>query len=525
MAKKTYIGVGNVSKNGKKFYIGIDNVAKKVKKMYVGVNGVAKLVYSLAACVLGDPVLSNTQTGQTGSITGSKTYTFNEETGALALGSTSTYSLSSLYSSKEPVYTSVSGRTLTYKLVTDSATSTTSAHYNEGSATSSSTTSTSDSSISGYTSYSFSSSTGQYSSSGSSTSKSYSSMYSAGTTLYTGFGSSLTYKKVTNKSESTGTVYKQGSFSSVNNLSVEPDDSFSGYSSYSFDPASGYKGLNWTNQTLWSGNSWFSLYSISDNGKTIYRDDYSYSDYGFGIACTCDRYKATATTSTGIITTYTITTYTQGSTYTAASTTTTYTIKTYTRAVIGENIGPAYSYGSPQYISSYTKTSGSLSGYSTMPDFDPDTGWFTAVGSKGSYSLGTLGSSWVYTSVYNASDIHYVEMDKIIDTSQTTSYSEGSWSYVSYEQDTEAVGFYGYGYASVDPDTGEWVGSAYNHYGVMEGDYGSTTFYQISGSTCYQITLEGDGKEVWMTTYQATSVAKTTTTYTIGTYRIYAVEN
>ena len=185
----------------------------------------------------------------------------------------------------------------------------------------------------------------------------------------------------------------------------------------------------------------------------------------------------------------------------------------------------AWSYGNPQYISSYTKTSGSLSGYSTMPDFDPDTGWFTAVGSKGSYSLGTLGSSWVYTTVYNASDLHYVEMEKIIDTSQTTSYTDSSWSYVSYEQDIQAVGFYGYGYASVDPDTGEWVGSAYNHYGVMEGDYGSVTFYQISGNTCYQITLDGDGKEVWMTTYKATSVATTTTTYTIGTYRIYAVEN
>ncbi|WP_370802339.1 hypothetical protein [Agathobaculum sp.] len=46
MAKKSYIGVGNVAHNVKKMYIGVDGVARKVKKAYIGVNGVAKLCWS-----------------------------------------------------------------------------------------------------------------------------------------------------------------------------------------------------------------------------------------------------------------------------------------------------------------------------------------------------------------------------------------------------------------------------------------------------------------------------------------------
>lgn len=42
MAKKAYIGVGNLAKKGKKIYIGIDGKARKVKKAYIGVNGVAR---------------------------------------------------------------------------------------------------------------------------------------------------------------------------------------------------------------------------------------------------------------------------------------------------------------------------------------------------------------------------------------------------------------------------------------------------------------------------------------------------
>lgn len=46
MAKKSYIGVGNVAHNVKKMYIGVDGVARKVKKAYIGVNGVARLCWS-----------------------------------------------------------------------------------------------------------------------------------------------------------------------------------------------------------------------------------------------------------------------------------------------------------------------------------------------------------------------------------------------------------------------------------------------------------------------------------------------
>lgn len=49
MAKKTYVGVSDVSQEVKKVYIGIEGVAHKVTKGYVGDdNGVARLVYQSA---------------------------------------------------------------------------------------------------------------------------------------------------------------------------------------------------------------------------------------------------------------------------------------------------------------------------------------------------------------------------------------------------------------------------------------------------------------------------------------------
>lgn len=46
MAKKAYVGVGNVARKAKKIYIGVNGVARKVKKAYIGVNGVARLCFS-----------------------------------------------------------------------------------------------------------------------------------------------------------------------------------------------------------------------------------------------------------------------------------------------------------------------------------------------------------------------------------------------------------------------------------------------------------------------------------------------
>ncbi len=46
MAKKQYIGVAGIARNGKRLYVGVDKVARKGKKAYIGVNGVARLFYS-----------------------------------------------------------------------------------------------------------------------------------------------------------------------------------------------------------------------------------------------------------------------------------------------------------------------------------------------------------------------------------------------------------------------------------------------------------------------------------------------
>ena len=46
MAKKLYVGNGNIARNVKSIYIGVNGVARKVKKGYIGVNGIARQFYS-----------------------------------------------------------------------------------------------------------------------------------------------------------------------------------------------------------------------------------------------------------------------------------------------------------------------------------------------------------------------------------------------------------------------------------------------------------------------------------------------
>lgn len=57
MAKKVYVGIGDVARNVKKSYIGVDGVARKVKKAYIGVNGIARQFW-------GDFVLGNCAEGE-----------------------------------------------------------------------------------------------------------------------------------------------------------------------------------------------------------------------------------------------------------------------------------------------------------------------------------------------------------------------------------------------------------------------------------------------------------------------------
>lgn len=89
MAKKCYIGVGDVARKVNKGYVGVDSVARKIKKAYIGVGNVArpfwsggtptyygtitslsKEKYSLAATTVGDYAIFGG-----GQLSGSKQYT------------------------------------------------------------------------------------------------------------------------------------------------------------------------------------------------------------------------------------------------------------------------------------------------------------------------------------------------------------------------------------------------------------------------------------------------------------------
>lgn len=48
MAKKAYVGINNLSKNGKQIYIGVSNLSKKAVKGYIGVGNLSKLFWDFA---------------------------------------------------------------------------------------------------------------------------------------------------------------------------------------------------------------------------------------------------------------------------------------------------------------------------------------------------------------------------------------------------------------------------------------------------------------------------------------------
>lgn len=45
MAKKAYVGINNLSKNGKQIYIGVSNLSKKAVKGYIGVGNLSKIFW------------------------------------------------------------------------------------------------------------------------------------------------------------------------------------------------------------------------------------------------------------------------------------------------------------------------------------------------------------------------------------------------------------------------------------------------------------------------------------------------
>lgn len=273
-------------------------------------------------------------TGQTSAISGYDAYSFNADTGVFALtGSSTSHALSSLLSSKKPVYTAVSSdkHTLTWKKVTASNTTTTDAYYTEGSVTSSASSGNSASStLSGKSSYTFDKTTGQYTISGS-RSGSLSTLYNNGYTVYTSGGTSLVYKKVTNKSTSTSSYWSEGSFSTDY---VDTDTNFitsyTGYSNVKFNSSTGQwegSGYSVTYSPMEDEYQYWTIYQIGNHSCTKIDYDYSFGNYFARITYST----ATANENTTTTTTYTITTYTKGRNYVAATSSTTYTVTTHQR--------------------------------------------------------------------------------------------------------------------------------------------------------------------------------------------------
>ena len=333
MAKALYTGVGDKAQKVKGIYIGVDGKARKVKKAYIGVDGKARLFYS-GEWVLGAEVVSSTSTGQTAAISGYDTYSFNADAGILALtGSKTSHALSSLLSSKKPVYTAVSsdGHTITLKRVTDSVTTTTDAYYTEGSVTSTTSSGNSESAtLSGKSSYSFNKSTGQYTVSGS-RSGSLSTLYSNGNIVYVSGGTSLVYKKVTNKSTSTDSYWTEGGFrTDYTDTDSDFVSSYTGYSNVKFDSETGQwenTGFQVTYSPVEDDYQYWTIYQIGNHSCTKIDYEYSFGNYFARITYST----ATATENTTTTTTYTITTYTKGRNYVAATSSTTYTVQTLTQ--------------------------------------------------------------------------------------------------------------------------------------------------------------------------------------------------
>lgn len=345
MTKAIYTGIGDKARKVKNLYIGVDGKARKVKKAYIGVDGVARLFYS-SGWVLGSEVLSGSSSGQTSAISGYDSYTFNADTGVIALsGASSSHSLATLHSNGNPVYTAVSsdGHKLTLKRVTARSETTRPASYKEGSTSSSSSWYDEGQYLSGKSSYSFNSSTGQYSVSGSASGY-VEDLYSNKKKIYISGGSTLKWYEVTDKdtTTSTSTYYTEGSISwgswqYEQEWSGGAGISITGYTDYSFSSSSGYgtSGSYWTFGPYYEGeNANYTVYDVSSDGRTLYVTQMQVNSYE--AKARTGTASASTNTSTTTSTDYKVTTYTKGTTYIEPTTTYSYTVKTYTQTATEE---------------------------------------------------------------------------------------------------------------------------------------------------------------------------------------------
>ena len=109
-----------------------------------------------------------------------------------------------------------------------------------------------------------------------------------------------------------------------------------------------------------------------------------------------------------------------------------------------------WSYSDPVLYSTSTGQVGSISGYGDF-HFDNQTGYFTLLGSKTTYDLGSLYTSgkYVYTSTYHATGLQYMTLQRVVNKTSTPTYTYDVWAMakenftdnVRYEENDTVVGY------------------------------------------------------------------------------------
>lgn len=293
------------------------------------------VLWELIRWILGPEVYKTEESGCTADITGASSYTFDEETGAITLGSKSSHTLASLHSSKTPVYTGVKNNVMTLKRVTARKETTTPAYYSEGTPSVEEAWYAEGSVLSGKASGTLNKTTGQYTVSGTA-SDTVENLFRDKGKIYISGGTSLKWYQVTDRSIYTYYDYvaeplSWGDWTTETGGGV----TIEGHWTYEFDAVRGIyttSEYDLTHYTLYEGDiagelTGQILYTVSADGKTLY------AHQGRCGATYCEERRGASSVTTNTVTSidYEVTTCTQGTTYTPASTAVSYTVETKTQ--------------------------------------------------------------------------------------------------------------------------------------------------------------------------------------------------
>lgn len=371
-------------------------------------NAAGTVLWELISWILGPEVYKTEESGCTAAITGASSYTFDEETGEITLGSKSSHTLASLYSSKTPVYTEVNGKVLTLKRVPSYVNSTAGGYYKEGSPTSSNAWNEAGTTISGYSSYSFNASTGKYAVSGSVSGK-VEDLYSSGQKIYVSGGDTLVWCVVDDSmtTSSGGDSYSVswGSSSIAAYVSIgNPHTLRKAYTGYTISGASivltGYVGdvtIEWDDDGTY--------YTGGGSSVTEYRCESGTTGTGTVYKRTGTLRNSEGSTSTS----YRVTTYTNSSTYVSSGvgsykegtfgSSTTVENKQYTSLNTGPN-----AYSSYKLNASNGTFSGSGARSYLNYSYDYDNYQFYETGTKVGYTVSSDGKT-LYKETVTASNV------------------------------------------------------------------------------------------------------------------------